>query len=217
MASRKSYPVSSSIKADPSFSKILFEINGISPLVVNRFSAKSMIMMARKMEEGHASKSKRNKEPRDFDADFMNAIHISSDGWYGVPAISFRSAMISACRLVGIKMTIAKLAIFVEDEGVDAEDGSGLIKILSDSEPEKFVAPVRNATGVADIRVRPMWKKWGANVVISHDSDVLSKDHVVGLMKRAGFQVGICEGRPDSRSSCGMGWGRWEVVNYESL
>jgi hypothetical protein len=32
-----------------------------------------------------------------------------------------------------------------------------------------------------------------------------------------GRQVGIGEGRPDSRNSCGMGWGLFEIVNRKEL
>jgi len=32
------------------------------------------------------------------------------------------------------------------------------------------------------------------------------------LLARVGMQVGIGEGRPDSKNSAGMGWGLFEVV-----
>jgi hypothetical protein len=33
---------------------------------------------------------------------------------------------------------------------------------------------------------------------------------------RVGIQVGICEGRPDSKNSAGMGWGTFKLVNSEA-
>jgi hypothetical protein len=71
---------------------------------------------------------------------------------------------------------------------------------------------VRNESGVADIRWRPMWEQWGAIVNVQWDEDQFSATDVLNLMLRAGLQVGIGEGRPYSPNSNGMGWGRFEVV-----
>jgi hypothetical protein len=70
---------------------------------------------------------------------------------------------------------------------------------------------VRNATGVADIRVRPMWREWGANVRVKYDADQFTIQDVTNLMQRVGMQVGIGEGRPDSRDSAGLGWGTFRL------
>jgi hypothetical protein len=69
----------------------------------------------------------------------------------------------------------------------------------------------RNATGVADIRVRPMWRKWALNVVLRFDADQFTTSDVVNLLSRAGEQVGIGEGRPFSKSSNGLGFGTFTV------
>ena len=71
---------------------------------------------------------------------------------------------------------------------------------------------VRNDNGVIDIRVRPMWRTWWADVTIEFDGDMISPESVVNLLDRAGRQVGIGEGRPFSKNSSGMGWGRFAVV-----
>ena len=134
---------------------------------------------------------------------------MSTEGWRGIPAGAFRQAMISACRLVGFKMTLAKLSVFVHADGFDRIDGIPLIKI--DGEPERTDMAVRNATGVADIRVRPMWREWGANVRVKYDADQFTIQDVTNLMQRVGMQVGIGEGRPDSRDSAGLGWGTFRL------
>ena len=71
---------------------------------------------------------------------------------------------------------------------------------------------VRNATGVADIRVRPMWREWAADVKVSYDADQFTLQDVTNLMQRVGMQVGIGEGRPDSRDSAGLGWGTFVLA-----
>lgn len=135
-----------------------FRIVGTSPYVQARFSGKAMQAMMSKMLAGSTARGKKAREARDFDEDYKQAMHISTEGWHGIPASAFRQAMISACRLVGFKMTLAKLSIFVEADGFDHVDGIPLIKL--EGKPERIDMAVRNATGVADIRVRPMWRDW---------------------------------------------------------
>jgi hypothetical protein len=186
-----------------------FRIVGTAPLVQARFSAKAMQAMMSKMALGSQAAKSRAKPARDFDDDFECAKHIGVDGRQGIPAGAFRQAMISACRLVGFKMTLAKLSVFVVADTFDRVDGIPLIHFSGD--PERTEMAVRNATGVADIRVRPMWRAWSATVHITFDEDQFSSADVMNLMVRVGQQVGIGEGRPDSRDSAGLGWGTFRV------
>ena len=108
-------------------------------------------------------------------------------------------------------MTKAKLSVFVMHDGVDAEDGTPLVKLKADA-PERHEALVRMNFTSTDIRIRPMWRKWGATVNVQWDADQFTFNDIVNLMDRAGIQVGIGEGRPDSKTSTGMGWGQFRVV-----
>lgn len=198
-----------SIKA-PDIRTAIFNIKGTAPYVQARFSAKAMQAMKAKHEAGSVAKKGTKKLPRDFDDDYQQAMHISTDGWHGIPAGAFRQAMISACRLVGFKMTLAKLSVFVKADGFDKVDGVPLIRI--DGKPERTEMAVRNATGVADIRVRPMWRAWKAKVSVNYDADQFTPTDVANLMLRVGTQVGVGEGRPDSRESAGLGWGTFELA-----
>lgn len=195
------------IKA-PNMESVTLRIQGTAPLVQARFAKKAELMET--MRQGSQAKSKRKKEPKDFESLCDEAVHYSTDGWVGIPASAFRAGMISACRLVGFKMTLAKLSVFVEADGYDA-DGMPLIK-LDAGDYEQVEHYVRNATGVVDIRSRPMWKKWGADVRIRYDADQFSVSDVSNLLARVGMQVGIGEGRPDSKSSPGLGWGTFELT-----
>lgn len=197
------------IKA-PDIRTAVFNIKGTAPYVQARFSAKAMQAMMAKMAAGSVARGKKIRDARNFDDDYKAAMHVSTEGWCGIPAGAFRQAMISACRLVGFKMTLAKLSVFVAADGFDAVDGVPLIKI--EGKPERIDMAVRNATGVADIRVRPMWRQWKAKVVVSYDADQFTREDVANLMLRVGQQVGIGEGRPDSRESAGLGWGTFEIV-----
>lgn len=189
----------------PRFETALFNIVGTSPYVQARFSEKAKNAMKAKMMAGSKAKKGIKREPRDFDDDYEGAKHLMTNGEYGIPASSFRSAAISACRVVGFKMTVAKLSVFVEADGFDRKDGTPLVRIFG--EPERCEMMVRNATGVADIRIRPMWRKWSCDLRISYDLDQFNVDDVSNLLMRVGMQVGIGEGRPDSKSSNGLGFG----------
>ena len=189
----------------------VFKIKGTAPYVQARFSAKAMQAMKEKMLAGSTAKGKKVREARNFDEDFEQAKHVSEQGWVGIPASSFRQAIISACRLVGFRMTLAKLSVFVAADGFDRVDGIPLIKLQA-GEPERTEMAVRNATGVADIRVRPMWREWAADVTVSYDADQFTLQDVTNLMQRVGMQVGIGEGRPDSRDSAGLGWGTFVLA-----
>lgn len=197
------------IKA-PNIRTVKFDIRGTTPLLQAAFSAKTIQLMMDKHKAGSTSKGKKIREARDFSEDCRQAAHRSTDGWYGVPAASFRCAMISACRLVDFKMTLAKMSIFIEQDGFDAVNGQPLVK-LKVKEPEETVMAVRNATGVVDLRARPMWREWGAQVRVRFDADQFSVEDVTNLLARVGQQVGIGEGRNDSRTSAGMGYGCFTI------
>lgn len=197
------------IKA-PNLRTAKFTIVGKSPYMQHRFSKKATIMA--KQAEGSTARGKKAREARDFEQDFLDAQHRSADGWCGIPAPAFRAALISACRLVGFQMTKAKLSVFVEADGVCAKDGTPLVR-LSAPEPEMNTAAVRNETGVVDIRARPLWRDWGAMVTLTYDADQFSSADILNLMMRAGLQVGIGEGRPDSKKSAGLGYGLFVVAD----
>lgn len=194
----------------PKIETAVFNIVGTAPLVQARFSAKSMQAMMSKMAAGSTATGKKVRAARDFDDDYHQAMHVSVEGWHGIPAGAFRQAMISACRLVGFRMTLAKLSVFVDADGFDKVDGVPLIKF--NGKPERLDMAVRNQTGVADIRVRPMWREWSSQVRVKYDADQFTLEDVTNLMARVGMQVGIGEGRPDSRESAGLGWGTFKLA-----
>lgn len=206
-------PTSITIKR-PNLKEIELTVIGTAPYMQLKFSEKARLAMVGKMKEGSTAKKGKAREARDFDADFEGAQHKSAEGWVGIPAPSFRNACIDACRLAGYAMTRAKMSIRVLSDGFDAEDGTPLVKLIA-GPPERSEMAVRNATGVADIRVRPMWREWSAIVRIEFDADQFTPDDCANLLWRAGAQVGIGEGRPFSKQSNGIGMGTFRVQGLE--
>jgi hypothetical protein len=194
----------------PNLKVAVFRIVGTAPYVQHKFSAKAKQMMIDKQAAGSVAKKGAKRDPKDFDALYKGAMHFLTDGSHGIPAPAFRAAMVSACRVVGFKMTLAKLSLFIEADGFD-DEGTPLVKMLK-GKPHRTDLAVRLETGVIDIRPRPMWDAgWEADVRIRFDADQFSVTDVANLLMRVGTQVGIGEGRPDSPNSCGMGWGLFSV------
>jgi len=193
----------------PNLKTLPVRIKGDAPYLQHAFSQKAMNEMEQKQRAGSTARGKKQRSPRDLEADYEAAKHKSTEGWVGIPASAIRSALISACRLVGFPMTKAKLSIFCLADGNDALDGQGLVRIAG--KPEQTVMPVRLESGVASLASRPMWREWSALIRLRFDADQFTADDVLNLLMRAGLQVGIGEGRPDSKSSTGMGYGTFTV------
>lgn len=194
---------------------IVVPIIGTSPYVQNRFWNKAEII-AKQAAGDSGTKTKGKRAPKDFDAQYRNAQHKAEPGWYGIPAPAFRNACISACRTFDppYAMTKAKLTVFAVPDGYDA-DGTPLVR-MTKGEPEMNVSPVRNDSGVMDMRPRPMWRPgWEATVRMRFNTDLFTAQDVINLLARAGELVGVGEGRHDSKESNGMGWGMFAIKTGE--
>jgi len=195
----------------PNFSTAKLTIRGTTPLVLHKFSQKVQEKIRATQEAGSTARKGNMRQARDFEDSYQGARHLSVEGWDGIPAAAFRSAMISACKTVNFKMTLGKLSIFVVADGYD-DQGTGLVRITK-GKPSMDVRPGRNSNGSIDLRARPMWAAgWEAAVTFRWDADQFNDSDMVNLLMRVGMQVGIGEGRPDSKSSSGCGWGEFEIV-----
>ena len=194
----------------PKFGNAVFGIQGTEVLVIHRFSKKAKEEIRQKMAGGKAAASKRNREAKNFDDAYEQSRYKSKDGWDGLHAGSIRNAMISACRLVNFKMTLAKLSIFVQADGYDAiEPQVPLVRIYGKPVKQEDIARVEG--GAPYVTVRAAYHDWKAKVRIRWDEDQFTIEDVTNLLSRVGQQVGLGEGRPDSKNSAGMGWGLFEV------
>ncbi len=180
------------------------------PLVQNKFSEKARRMMADKQQK-KATGPRAAKDPQEC---FEGAMHLMPGAKatadhpdIGFPAAGFRKAMITAAnsKTNGVSKTTAKGAVFVL-----GDDDSGLVRIFYTKVRRREDA-VKNESGVADLRYRPEFISWHAMVRVQFDAGLISAEQVVNLMHRAGFSVGIGEGRPERSGE----WGRWMVQEGE--
>lgn len=197
----------------PNYQVAVHTIAGDVPLVLNNFSEEAKRHMQENMELGSKSKqTKAKKEPRDFEAEYKGSMHVSTEGWYGIPCSAFRSALIRACSTCGVVMTQAKMCIFIEADGFEEVTGKPLVKITK-GKPAKFIDYVRNSNGSPDLRARARWAPgWEIKLRVKYDADLYSLSTVTNLLTRAGVSVGICAGRPFSSNSAGQGWGTFTIL-----
>jgi len=197
----------------PNFQIAEFEIRGNSPLVVHRFNIKEL---PHPDQQEPNPRGKKGKIHPTTDERFNRARYIAKDGWDGFHAGAIRAAMISACRVANFKMTLAKLSVFVLQDGWDAtEPQIPLVRIYG--EPIKQVDICRVETGQPYINARPAYHNWSSKVKIRFDGDQFTVTDIYNLLSRVGLQVGLCEGRPDSKKSAGMGWGLFDIVGKGKL
>lgn len=192
--------------------EVSVRIRQLTPYVQEAFSRRTIEEITTKMATpAAAQKGKKARAVRNYQEEFEQAQHKSVAGWVGIPCAAFRRGMVDACRTVSVVMVTAKMSIFVQPDGFDAQDGTPLVRLHSEKGPELKLIPVRNANGSVDMRARPMWHEWYADVRIRFDADMITAQSVVNLLDRCGQQVGIGAGRPFSKMSTGVGWGTFTV------
>lgn len=197
----------------PRMRTVEFKLIGATPYVSNNFSQEAQLQMAEKQTKGSQTAKGTKRAPKDFSILYRGSMHVSTEGWIGHPASTFRQAMVDACRLAGFKMTLAKMGVFILADGYDVNDGRPLVRIQG--EPKEFRSFVRLANGAPDISCRARWENWSINLKVEFDVDMFSDSDVANLLMRVGRQVGIGAGRPFSKTSCGQDWGRFNIEGIE--
>ena len=198
---------------EPDIAKAAFRIRGNAPLVMHAFSKEELDKMLATHMQGDAAKGKKKREPKDPDKLFLQSQHKSPEGWEGIPATAFKSGMVDACRLTGVKMTYARLSIYVLADGYDAEDTSMPLVRITKGKPHPVINRVTIGQRKPDVRIRAMWDPgWEAVVRMKWFNNQMEAQSVLNLLSHLGI-TGIMEGRVKPDSSCGMGWGTFEVIS----
>ena len=184
--------------------QIVVPIDGLSPLLVHRFSKKSQQQILDKQ----MGKAKGPKKKRDPEKDYEESLHRFDDGRYGFPANGLKKAMVRAGKMLGIAMTDLRQMFFVIGE--PGNDGEELIEIFG--EPEMHQAHVR-IPGTSDVRFRGIFIDWCAEPIIEFDPNIITAEQVINLINRAGFSVGLGEWRPDKEGTMGRFGVKLDGVN----
>lgn len=179
---------------------VVIPIRGISPLIIHAWSEKAK----REMADKQAGKAKNKKHSvRLPEEDYEQAKHKSPLGWEGFPAAGFKAAMIRGAKMIGLVMKDTQTAFFIK---ADCEE-TQLVRINGDSRMRTDM--VRVGMGTADIRYRPEYSSWTADLVIEYNSGVISTDQIYQLVKAAGYGCGVGEMRPEKTK---FNYGRFELA-----
>lgn len=193
---------------DIELSRAEIGIMGRTPLIVHAWNPKAKEeMLLKQMKQPF---TRETKSPVDA---FMRSMYRTDDGYYGIPAVGIKNAMVTACTSVeGITKTAARQAFIVLGERgrakaafADLHSPVDLVRILSPNPPAMREDMVRLA-GVgnsADLRYRPEFWPWGAKVSILYNENVLELKQLLNLLNTAGFGVGLCEWRPERNGQNG--------------
>jgi hypothetical protein len=175
-------------------------VEGVTPLIVNRFDEKAKDDMLARMAPGTRPK----REAKDPEKECERRRYRLPDGRDGFPAVAFKAALIGGARhFEGVTMTGLKSAIYIHGEG-----GEHLVAIDGEFTPRQDA--VRNASGVADLRYRPQYWPWSVTLNIDFIASLLTVDSVVALLNAGGFG-GVGEWRPSAPKSLTGTYGKFQI------
>lgn len=164
---------------------------GISPLIMHAWSKKAKDeMLAKQMK-----KAKTAKAAKDPEQDFKDSIYRDEFGLPVFPSVAFKASAVNAAVAMDFKKTNLRQSFHINGE---------MVPVLSDAEATMREDMVRIGMGIADIRYRGEFKRWGVILPVTVNAALLSPEQLYNLFEAAGFGVGIGEWRPERDGSYGM-------------
>lgn len=181
------------------FRQVIFEIEGIAPLIVNNFSEKSK----KQMLDKQMKKATKGREAKNPEEQYLGSLYRFDPKDVkgkktGIPAVALKAAMTRAGKQLGMAMTDTRGKFHVL-----SEEGSDLLEIKGKHSMREDM--VRVANGAADIRYRGEYKKWKIKVPITYNAGVISEEQLASLLNAAGFSCGLGEWRPEKSNSGSYG------------
>ena len=179
-------------------STLSFWIVGISPLIQHAWSEKGLAMMRMTAAE----RKKRQKTARNPEEEAESSCYRTDSGDHGIPLLAFKAALIGAAHKdFGLEKTLLRKSFFIPSTD------SGSVTAMETDGYHIREDIVRIGANQTDLRYRPQFNQWRANIVAQIDAELLRPEDVVNLVNRAGFSVGIGEWRPEK----GGEFGRFEL------
>lgn len=178
-----------------------FLIEGETPLIMHKFGEK----IIKQLEEKKLGKGRKGREVCNPKQEYLDAIHYCDDGSYGFPASAFKLAMVRAGKNLGHKMTDARTSFIVLADDIINQ------YVQIEGEPEMRTDWVRVGSGGADVRYRPIFKKWSTLIRIKFNPNFITISQLATMLREAGSFVGIGEWRPSSNKP--GNFGRFKISN----
>lgn len=202
-------------------------IVGDTPLIMHAWSNKAKRMMLEAQQGKAKGKKKPAKNPVD---DFIQAAYwiegkpeyaddaseeectaafeaaIEAGARFGFPAAAIKQAAQSAAyRLGWVKNQMGlRGAFFIRPDSERDESGLGLVEIHSDP-PVMREDMVRVGMGTADLRYRPQFNNWWAELKLTYNaSGDISLESIINAINAGGYVCGLGEWRPERDGSYGQ-------------
>jgi len=198
-------------------------VTGTSPLIISKFSDKAKRTML-----GAQQGETQVRERRDPDREFRDAMYRFADkdqggAGYGIPAVSFKEATVGSARYYkGISMKEVRQFMFFRGVWSSIEQ-QYLVRILPQDDlwandpptnPEtgeihsfprqrEDVVRLAGASRSADLRYRPEFIGWRANLFVTYVQSCISRNSVINMINAGGMGVGVGEWRPERRGEFG--------------
>lgn len=175
-------------------------IKGIAPLIMSRFDEKSQ----QEIEESAPGKAKQGKKKiRTPEEQYEKSIYYLSDGkTCGMPAVSFKAAMVRAAQVVYDMQLVKTRTLF----RVIADDpDTGLVKINGSHRMRSDMVRVGTINKVASPRYRAEFPEWSTVLTIQYVAGQLTEEQIVAFVNAAGFCCGVGEWRPEKSASGSFG------------
>jgi len=181
----------------PEVETIAVPIIGTAPLICHRFADKAKRQMLDNMQG-----RKSHKEVKDPDQEYQDAFYRFADGpGYGMPAIAFKAATVGGVRFFGKAITMTAFKQYAFFKGERGADGQALVRIHG--EPHMREDVVRVGRGGADLRYRPEFTDWSAELVVTFVNSVIKQESLLSLIEAGGMGVGVGEWRPERDGDMG--------------
>ncbi len=170
---------------------MLVTIKGETPLLVNRFSERSI----ESIEDKQQKKAKAPKSAREPEREFMDACHRLPDGAFAFPCAGIKKSLVAAGGRFGDeKMTRLRGALNIMGD---------LLPIIG-PEPTMRTDTIRLQSGVTSIAYRPAFFPWALHVPVRYNASILEEAQILYLFQLAGFSIGIGAWRPENNGSFGQ-------------
>lgn len=216
------------LKMEPiEMNRVFVTIEGITPLLVHKFSIKNERMMLEAQKQSTENKTKKreaknewedliyatywldDKEPKEMTEEAFNAA-VAAEAKTGFPITGVKQAAISAAyrkKWVPNQMEL-RATMFLK--GLDKAE-----MITIKGKPEMKIDHVRIGAGkTADIRVRPIYREWEASFILEYDANGgWSLSNLINVIDAGGMFVGIGEWRPEKDGD----FGRFKVKAVTKL
>jgi hypothetical protein len=204
MAAKAKAEVSTSLDiAAPEIGKIRVSLLGVTPLIYNAVSLKTMqtLLVPPPKKNATERQSTLKHEPM---VEYQSSVYRHREDSHPTrlffPGGGFKAALKSAAlRLPGLKKTEIAQLTWIEGRDIDVY---GI--------PQIYMAGVRSAdiNRTPDVRTRAIVPQWATEITIAYGKPQLSDKSVANLVAAAGMLCGIGDGRQEK----GYGHGTFEIV-----